>query len=786
MHHARTNGAARSTTTTRALTCLAVSLAAGMASAQSQMVTSGVQNLSYIGPQVQDFWIPDTPGAQILLTVHGGEGGGAIWGQNNTRGGEGAKVTLLVTIGDRENELRPGGRLRFVVGQKGGTKQANLDAGAGGGGGGTGVIYEADGTGDDWTVLAVAGGGGGGFRGRTYSRAGKNASLGFNGDPGDDAGGNNGNGGVNGYGGEGGTNTQDSAISGGGGGILGDGLVRGGDGGPSSTFRGRKGLPAGGSGGQSQGSGTSGGWGMGGGGSGQDAGSFRSGGGGGGGYSGGGGGAQGRPGGGGGSYGNPAYGTVGASLSDSNVFDGTAAYEFTFIPTPPVSTTNLHGVSLGPSVNINTELSALDTVIGLYNRRGELLAVNDDHSGFTTSRIDADLQPGVYYVSVSDWSNAPRPNFLVESTPSLGGAYNINIGSAQRSGIIPSGGVAWYRFEVGQRPSTVIDAGVANTSGVLADTTLQIDRTPFDMVLGLYDNSGQLLAASDDNADFNIESRIVRKLEPGAYYLSITEFGDFPKPFFTFDTIDNERFGPTIPVKVGSQTVSVPVPANTVGWVRFDVTGAGSSDVTDLGVTHAPGFTIIRTVGLSFNPALTLLSPSGQVLGAAGVGSPMVQPQILTTLGTGTYYAAIAVYPDHVNENFALIPGQGTIGGGTLAATISGSGASMSFSDPITAGQARFYRFEVQTPPPPPCIGDVTTTGATLIGQPGFGVQDGSVDLDDLGYYLNGWVARDAPIADLTSTGATLEGQAGFGVADGSVDLDDLGYFLNFWLAGCQ
>lgn len=35
---------------------------------------------------------------------------------------------------------------------------------------------------------------------------------------------------------------------------------------------------------------------------------------------------------------------------------------------------------------------------------------------------------------------------------------------------------------------------------------------------------------------------------------------------------------------------------------------------------------------------------------------------------------------------------------------------------------------------------DVTTTGATLPGQVGFGVPDGSVNLDDFGFYGNGWL----------------------------------------------
>lgn len=79
---------------------------------------------------------------------------------------------------------------------------------------------------------------------------------------------------------------------------------------------------------------------------------------------------------------------------------------------------------------------------------------------------------------------------------------------------------------------------------------------------------------------------------------------------------------------------------------------------------------------------------------------------------------------------------------------------------------------------------DLTTSGATLDGQEGFGVADGIVDLDDLGYFLNLWVASD-PLADLTRTGSTLVGQEGFGLPDGVIDLDDLGYFLNFWVEGC-
>ncbi|MEM9064999.1 MAG: GC-type dockerin domain-anchored protein [Planctomycetota bacterium] len=83
------------------------------------------------------------------------------------------------------------------------------------------------------------------------------------------------------------------------------------------------------------------------------------------------------------------------------------------------------------------------------------------------------------------------------------------------------------------------------------------------------------------------------------------------------------------------------------------------------------------------------------------------------------------------------------------------------------------------------CQADLTTAGATLAGQAGFGEPDGLVDLDDLGYFLNAWLTGDAVVGDTTTAGATLEGQPGFGVPDGVVELDDLGYYLNLWLAGC-
>jgi len=78
--------------------------------------------------------------------------------------------------------------------------------------------------------------------------------------------------------------------------------------------------------------------------------------------------------------------------------------------------------------------------------------------------------------------------------------------------------------------------------------------------------------------------------------------------------------------------------------------------------------------------------------------------------------------------------------------------------------------------------GDVTTTGAA-IGDPGYGVPDGSITTADIQYYVNLYIAGD-PGADLTTTGAAI-GDPGYGVPDGSITTADIQYYVNLWVAGC-
>jgi uncharacterized protein YrzB (UPF0473 family) len=264
---------------------------------------------------------PDTGFNQITFALRGGDGGRRrIQGICTEPGGKGARVDVSFAIGDGEGEIEPGGTIRIVVGQQGGSLKASGLAGAGGGGG-SAVLYLPPGVSGNgtctqgvvfdpfnqtvaapsrdwdttcWILLAVAGGGGGAYApgGCAQASSGKPGNAGESGTDGKGAVDNS----NNSNGGEDGRPGQNGESGAGGGGwkaylqTQGDqsgygGRLDGGEGGDSNNFK------------------VKGGFGYGGGGSGSRA-IFAYSGGGGGGFSGGGGGGFANGGGGGGSFAN--------------------------------------------------------------------------------------------------------------------------------------------------------------------------------------------------------------------------------------------------------------------------------------------------------------------------------------------------------------------------------------------------------------------------------------------------------------------------------------------------
>ncbi len=284
---------------------------------------NGQSHLLVSSGEVEDFYIPLNPNYNaITFQLDGASGGSVVYGDCESRGGDGAITKFTIRIGTGPGELRPGNYIRFILGKAGPyvSYEATLGGGGAGGGGGSAILTSPDAV--TWEILAAAGGGGGAFQsafitclGSQNGQGGRVTTSGGNGAGGSLAG----DGGTNGDGGEGGGDIGDGDLAGGGGGAFSDG---------EGTFskEGKAGFPDGGAGGAVSEFGNNGGWGFGGGGTGDD------GGGGGGGYSGGGGGGLNDNGGGGGSYINPLYALSNSSItaggSGAVTYDGFAYYKF--------------------------------------------------------------------------------------------------------------------------------------------------------------------------------------------------------------------------------------------------------------------------------------------------------------------------------------------------------------------------------------------------------------------------------------------------------------------------
>jgi len=150
---------------------------------------------------------------------------------------------------------------------------------------------------------------------------------------------------------------------------------------------------------------------------------------------------------------------------------------------------------------------------------------------------------------------------------------------------------------------------------------------------------------------------------------------------------------------------------------------------------------------------------------------------------SGTFTASLVP-----NTQYALRVQMGEpllgVGSGVPNAGLAGRGP-LCFNQIADPQNAYLLFAEGDTSGPGVCVGDVTTSGATIPGQPGFGVPDGVADGDDLSFFISLWAAGDLG-ADFTTSGATVAGQAGFGVPDGVVDGDDLSFFIGFWQQGCN
>ena len=61
---------------------------------------------------------------------------------------------------------------------------------------------------------------------------------------------------------------------------------------------------------------------------------------------------------------------------------------------------------------------------------------------------------------------------------------------------------------------------------------------------------------------------------------------------------------------------------------------------------------------------------------------------------------------------------------------------------------------------------------------------DGSINAEDLTYFVEQWINGVAAVADITTLD-TNPGEPGYGVPDGSINAEDLTFFVEAWITGC-
>ncbi|MEM9066460.1 MAG: GC-type dockerin domain-anchored protein [Planctomycetota bacterium] len=266
-----------------------------------------------------------------------------------------------------------------------------------------------------------------------------------------------------------------------------------------------------------------------------------------------------------------------------------------------------------------------------------------------------------------------------------------------------------------------------------------------------------------------------------------------------------------VPFVVAEQTVHPTADLRVVRLTKPDGSDADLAEWVNVGTSTGETGRVAVVTGYGVGRGADVLDGTGQLIGYAWASTRSLGVGQNTIEGAAPDQSAIGFTSDWLFADFDSVsdgvPGEATVadgdsGGGwylfdggewsVVAINIAVENAFQAIFNPpelMVALRVSSYSTFINDLLPVVNLAcneaDVTSSGATLQGQPGFGEPDGVIDLDDLGYYLSFWLAGDAAIADVTTTGATLTGQAGFGVPDGFVDLDDLGYYLGVWLGGC-
>jgi hypothetical protein len=190
-------------------------------------------------------------------------------------------------------------------------------------------------------------------------------------------------------------------------------------------------------------------------------------------------------------------------------------------------------------LKVHTEGSR-DTYLRLYDGRENLLSENDDGGDSYNARLSAVVEPGLYYVELTEYNGSSGLYTLyIELTDALGSdqyendntaanAKPIEVdAAAQRRTFTDGNDVDWARFTVSRRGYYGIRARGEN-------------NLRLDTYIELYDTDENLIDEDDDGGE-NYDSYLRVQLDPGDYYIKVTTLDSNPPEDYYLLSVESPR-----------------------------------------------------------------------------------------------------------------------------------------------------------------------------------------------------------------------------------------------------
>ena len=205
--------------------------------------------------------------------------------------------------------------------------------------------------------------------------------------------------------------------------------------------------------------------------------------------------------------------------------------------------------------NINDKKNQVDTILRLFDARGDQIDIDDDSGDEQFSRIEAILEAGQYFAGVSGYNNI-NYNPTVANSGIFGetGSYSLQlqfksgITTVEQNGTITDSvaldnlvfdelEVQYVDLSIGSDPIADLPDTIAvgredvdmfrfdvDTPGLMVLQTFKNDPDDrLDSVLRLFDASGNQLDFNDDVGE-DFFSRIATELNPGTYYVGVSGY----------------------------------------------------------------------------------------------------------------------------------------------------------------------------------------------------------------------------------------------------------------------